>query len=88
MKNQQSNLKENGQQTLDYRRQQQLEREEIREAIQRQKHEEMLAIKNQREVNEKKKNDLKEQMRQENVARSQDIKTQHVQGSMKKKRIF
>lgn len=70
------------------RKQREFKINSLREAIQNQKHKEMIAIKRQSEMFKAKKHDLEEQIRQEKQSRMLNVKKQEILGALKKKAYF
>lgn len=69
-------LKDTQSQSAELRRKKKLDRKQLLEAIYQQKHQDMLEIRNQKKINENKKNEFKNKIMQANYSKSQTIKQQ------------
>ena len=69
----------------DLRRQKEMERKNLRDALHQQKYQDMLEIRRQREINERRKKDLVDKSKFVNQIKSKEVKAQEEIGLIKKK---
>jgi len=86
--NDNTNLQQNQHSNLDLRKKKQLEINMIREALHSYKHEEMLKVKKQQEINENKKEQFLSSVRNENNEKFKAVKEQHSYSALKRKSFF